>query len=514
MTLRRWVGFSIGAVLFLMAFALCLRVLPARPVMTVAPPEGNVFATFSADGRFLVTQPHVRNRADWPLRFWRIPDGRQALILEQGETPDLPTSYRVICLPDGKLLLDRRFAKKGKNWSYSLRLVEIATGQDVLRVESEDEGCFSDDGRKLATRTSNYTAIWDIPNRSRDVKFMSGTPIAFSPDSRTLLCREDGTGGPGAEAFSLLDVATGNELQRITVPGLSQGNVQFSADGRTLVFNKYADGYPLFSPEGRSLTLSRVDPARGGKNSHSGFLKIWNVGINRGKLAWPAVDECRLALGDTILAGVEQHSGQTVVRFWDMANGQELDSLNLKARQNDYLSCFLSAPADGRYIAVTTVSQSRPRTLPTRMPRWKWLSKLWERSDIVSDITLLDVASNQSIATIDGLPYVVDESRFSPDGSLLLVVGRIGLITVWQVPPSKPLWPAAGLAVLFVGMIWSGRTGYRWLKKKRNGVSGDTGDPIVHKIPDAPIAKSYLALAATVMSELKTTEKPPELPSL
>jgi ATP-binding protein involved in chromosome partitioning len=43
---------------------------------------------------------------------------------------------------------------------------------------------------------------------------------------------------------------------------------------------------------------------------------------------------------------------------------------------------------------------------------------------------------------------------------------------------------------------------------------GDTGDPIVHKIPDAPIAKSYLALAATVMSELKTTEKPPELPSL
>src|SRR6516165_9888038 len=43
---------------------------------------------------------------------------------------------------------------------------------------------------------------------------------------------------------------------------------------------------------------------------------------------------------------------------------------------------------------------------------------------------------------------------------------------------------------------------------------GDTGDPIVHKHPDTPIAKSYLALATTVARELETIAKPPDLPSL
>jgi ATP-binding protein involved in chromosome partitioning len=43
---------------------------------------------------------------------------------------------------------------------------------------------------------------------------------------------------------------------------------------------------------------------------------------------------------------------------------------------------------------------------------------------------------------------------------------------------------------------------------------GDTGDPIVHKHPDVAISKAYLTLATTVIKELKTISKPPELPSL
>jgi ATP-binding protein involved in chromosome partitioning len=43
---------------------------------------------------------------------------------------------------------------------------------------------------------------------------------------------------------------------------------------------------------------------------------------------------------------------------------------------------------------------------------------------------------------------------------------------------------------------------------------GDTGDPIVHKLPQSPIAQAYMALAKTVMKELETANPPPELPSL
>jgi ATP-binding protein involved in chromosome partitioning len=43
---------------------------------------------------------------------------------------------------------------------------------------------------------------------------------------------------------------------------------------------------------------------------------------------------------------------------------------------------------------------------------------------------------------------------------------------------------------------------------------GDTGDPIVRKVPDSPIAKSYLALATTVSQELSKAGPQPELPGL
>jgi ATP-binding protein involved in chromosome partitioning len=44
--------------------------------------------------------------------------------------------------------------------------------------------------------------------------------------------------------------------------------------------------------------------------------------------------------------------------------------------------------------------------------------------------------------------------------------------------------------------------------------SGDSGDPIVHKYPDSPVARAYRALAETVVGELNKTAKGPELPTL
>jgi ATP-binding protein involved in chromosome partitioning len=43
---------------------------------------------------------------------------------------------------------------------------------------------------------------------------------------------------------------------------------------------------------------------------------------------------------------------------------------------------------------------------------------------------------------------------------------------------------------------------------------GDVGDPIVHKHPDAPVAKAYVELAGTVSAELKKSGEPEELPGL
>jgi ATP-binding protein involved in chromosome partitioning len=48
----------------------------------------------------------------------------------------------------------------------------------------------------------------------------------------------------------------------------------------------------------------------------------------------------------------------------------------------------------------------------------------------------------------------------------------------------------------------------------RVAACGDSGDPIVHKYPDSPVAKSYLALASTLSQVLAKTAKPDELPGL
>ena len=43
---------------------------------------------------------------------------------------------------------------------------------------------------------------------------------------------------------------------------------------------------------------------------------------------------------------------------------------------------------------------------------------------------------------------------------------------------------------------------------------GDGGEPIVHKMPDAPVSKAYLQLAQTVVNELKNQAAPAPLPGL
>jgi ATP-binding protein involved in chromosome partitioning len=43
---------------------------------------------------------------------------------------------------------------------------------------------------------------------------------------------------------------------------------------------------------------------------------------------------------------------------------------------------------------------------------------------------------------------------------------------------------------------------------------GDTGEPIVHKYPDSPVARAYVALAETVVEQMTKAGQGPELPTL
>jgi hypothetical protein len=70
MSLRTLIGPAVWPALFLTAFAVSIRLLPPRPLMTVAPPEGASSASFSPDCSLLITQPMFDREVLGPLSFW------------------------------------------------------------------------------------------------------------------------------------------------------------------------------------------------------------------------------------------------------------------------------------------------------------------------------------------------------------------------------------------------------------------------------------------------------------
>jgi hypothetical protein len=76
MSLHKLVRCSLWSMLFLAALAVCLWLLPPCPLMTVVPPEGAAFLSFSADGALLLADAHIGTIEGLADKWYRIfPDG-------------------------------------------------------------------------------------------------------------------------------------------------------------------------------------------------------------------------------------------------------------------------------------------------------------------------------------------------------------------------------------------------------------------------------------------------------
>lgn len=179
------------------------------------------------------------------------------------EVTDLPASLDLS--PDG-----RRIATAGK---YVADVYDVATGKTLLHATGSEDGIrYSPDGRTLLVAEVNGATLYDVASL-RPIRRVAATvearSVAFSPDGQTLsvglhgglLLVQDIAGrtkprlvadhsagiyaldfspdgrrlatGAGS-TFHVLDVASGNRLLSIDVPGGSAEGVRFSPDGHRL----------------------------------------------------------------------------------------------------------------------------------------------------------------------------------------------------------------------------------------------------------------------------------------
>ncbi len=197
-------------------------------------------AAFSPDGKLVVT-----GADDGTARLWNAATGRPVgLILRH---PREVTS--VAFNPDGMTVLTGCLDGNSRLW-------RTATGEPAgPLLHSEGQGpvsaAFSPDGTRIVTGREGWAQVWDSatgrPLAGPYRKF--GTPLAFSPDGKSILT-------PGDLAY-LWDAATGQPAGvPLKNPGSSR-SIAMSPDGTTVLTGRKDGTTQLWdAPTGEPLTPS------------------------------------------------------------------------------------------------------------------------------------------------------------------------------------------------------------------------------------------------------------------
>ena len=366
---------------------------------------------FSPDGQRLASVDLTN-----VVMVWDAATGRKLLILRGSESFSPYDNVGVCFSPDGKRLASGSMNQAVKVW-------DAATGQVLLNLYGHTglvtAVCFSPDGKRLASASwDNTVKVWDaVRGQNPLVLHRSSGSVGFSPDGKRLAISR-----PEDNAVKVLDVATGEEL--LTLKGHTKyvESICFSRDGKLVVSGSHDNtarvwdtatgqllhtfrGHPdmvfavAFSPDGKSI-------ASGGGQGQGAALPVmmWNTLTGRESLQlqgkkFAFIRSLAFSPDGKRLAGA---SGDSTVRVWDAATGQEL--LTLKGHTGDLFSVAFSP--DGKRLA----SAGRDKT-----------AKVW------------DGATGRLLFTLQGHTDVVIRVCFTPDGKRLATGSPDKTIKVWDV---------------------------------------------------------------------------------
>jgi WD40 repeat protein/Tfp pilus assembly protein PilF/tRNA A-37 threonylcarbamoyl transferase component Bud32 len=249
------------------------------------------------------------------------------------------------------------------------------------------------------------------------------TAVAFSPDSSRLVTagtREEMVDGKRVtrNEVKVWNATTGKEIVAL---GVEDTATPFMPQGERLMF--MPDGKRLIGP------VAKQAPA-GGKPGLSWSLKLWDAATGEEVLSW-AIPE---GVSTMVLSSDGQRlttaSGNGTITVWDTSNGQELQSVRVKAAADgdllhgalggDVFGARLCLSPDGQRLAAPTASGA---------------IKIWDTAT-GKELATTAVREREFILTFD--------IQFSPDGQRIAVCGNSGVVQVYDAATGQPLFALPG----------------------------------------------------------------------
>ncbi len=305
---------------------------------------------------------------------------------------------------------------------------DAATGREAFSCDFTDGGvlwdaAFSPDGKRLAACANKGIRIWDVASRGTQGTWPSDSKaargLAFSPDGNRLA-----TGGIEG-LVELWDIATGQKVQAFKGHFGSVAALAFSPDGTRL--------------------------ATGGAD---GTLRVWDAASRRDTVSIPKdgqsySEEPALSPdGQTLLT--DHASGvRRRLRLWDTTTGQP------RCGPIEIPQAVVSQAwtADGRHLYVADAGKTmrvvdvasgevvRTFSIDAEISHFRIALSADERwcahRGPGGTITVREAGNGglfRTIRYLDGYPVVL---AFSPDGSRLLGVDRVGGLKIWDVAAGR-----------------------------------------------------------------------------
>jgi WD40 repeat protein len=321
---------------------------------------------------------------DLPVRPFLIVDSVQLQTTLQGHTDPVSS---LACSPDATLLASATATGTIKLWDWQKGKERTTLAVQPGMVYSI---AFAPNGHSLAVAVleerrralSGGVNIWDVETGKLQTTLRHTTnhgvsQVAFSPDGKFLAAREDSifrAGGKVGVEVALWDLA----------------NQQVCAELKGSV-NAFA-----FAPDGKSVITA-------GKT-----VQIWEADSATPSLTLPGSSDCLAISADgRLLAG-----GSTgKIMIWDLTKSELLGAAELDERPRIYSLAF--AP-NGKTLAVATGDNDSKIVRPGR-------------------IALVDVATLEERANLQGHRGAVHAVAFSPDGHTLFSASQDRTVRIWNL---------------------------------------------------------------------------------